>query len=121
MKHKLVRMRLRKGIWLFDFDQIKYERPFHYVAYLVLGLGALIFGSILAWTMYGRWDHESVLALLEVLIVPVAMIAFGIMLLPLGALYFVRRAKRDAVDVWTAERPDETDAPEEDHHGSNDH
>jgi hypothetical protein len=108
-------MRPRKGIWLFDFDQIKYEHPFHYIAYVLLGSGALLFGFLLVWILYGRWNHESFLALIEALIVPAAMIAFGMMLLPLGVLYFVRRAKGDVVDVWSAEAPEVDDSPEENH------
>ena len=120
MKSKLVRMRERKGIWLFDYEQNKYEPRFHYFAYIILGAGALLFGCFLCWTIYSRWDHDSVTALLIALFVPVAMVAFGIMLLPLGCLYFVHRAKGDAVDVWSAEEPD-AEGPPEKHHGPDRH
>ncbi len=101
----IFQMSRRKGIWLFDYEDIKYKTTFGMIAWLVLGIGGLVGGSVLLWLIIGRWgNNATLLSKAIILVIPVAMICYGIAFAPAAFLYFLRRRRGEPLGVWDHER-----------------
>ena len=105
--HRLVRMPKRRGIWLFDYEQIKHRTPFQWFASSLLGGLALIGGAFVGWLSWQASDRAEWYSRLFALTVPAAMIAYGVVNFPGGIIYLLRRRRGEPVDVWDCETPDD--------------
>lgn len=104
-EHDVLQMSRRRGIWLFDYEDIKHKTPFSMFAWLVLGTGALAGGSAFLWLIIGRWSNNATLLSKTIsLVIPGAMICYGIAFAPAGLIYFLRRRRGEALGMWDHER-----------------
>lgn len=96
----------RRGIWLDEYQEIKYRTAFQWFAESVFGGLALIGGGTLVFL---TWTSERVESQGLVLgsVAAFALITYGFLKLPGGIIYLIRRKKGEPVDVWDYETPDD--------------
>jgi hypothetical protein len=97
-KGRLLRVPPRKGLWLFDYDQVKYTTPFQRTVSGILGCMALIFGTLILWVMWSSKAGNAMTALLAV-----AALAYGLINAPVGIVSWFRRSRGEATDYFDYE------------------
>jgi len=97
-KGRLLRLPPRKGLWLFDHDQVKYNTPFQQTVSAILGSLALGFGAVVLWIVWssrtGSW--------MDVLLA-VAALAYGLLNAPVGMVYWFRRWRGERTEYFDYE------------------
>jgi hypothetical protein len=107
MTEKIVELRRRRGIWLYSYDQIKTRTPFYWFASSLLGSLAFFGGSVVAWLMWSSSSDLPLAGRLFRMIIPMAMISYGILEFPPGIIYLFRRRHHQPVDIWDYETPED--------------
>jgi hypothetical protein len=97
-KGRLFRLPRRKGLWLFDYDQVKYDTPFQHTASGILGCLALGAAAIIFYVMWssrtGTW--------MDVLFA-VAALAYGLVNAPVGIISWIRRSRGEPTELFDHE------------------
>jgi hypothetical protein len=98
---RILRVPSRKGIWLFDYKDIKYYSRLQWLLHLISGLAALSFGIAMAIVIVTQAKHG------EVELIPVVFaicgILWGVLYAPAAIIYFVRRIRGEPTDFFDYE------------------
>ena len=112
---KLTEMPERKGIWLSDYNDIKYKTGYQWFAEFVFWMLAILFGVFLACLFWRDSAREEVSNRILALLIPAVIVAFGLFKLPGSIIYLVRRRRGEPIDIWDCETPNDP-AVQERHH-----
>ncbi len=105
MPRKLVEMPRRRGIWLHPYEDIRTRTPFAWFAYSVLGTLGLLGGIALLWLVF-TLDIPKAARFIEA-VIAIPAIGFGILEVPAGIIYLIRRRRGEPIDLWDFETPDD--------------
>jgi hypothetical protein len=115
-KGRFLRLPRRKGLWLFDYEQVKYDTPFQHTASSILGCLALAFAVVVFWAMWasrtGTW--------MDALFV-VAALAYGLASAPVGIISWIRRRRGEPTELFDYElvKPGKEEGPKGSDHAPN--
>ena len=98
---RILRVPLRKGIWLFEYKDIKYHSRLQWSLHLISGLAALIFGSVFLAALVvegerGKWEPTSIL-------IAICVLTWGVIYAPAAIIYFIRRCRGEPTDFFDYE------------------
>ncbi len=110
--HKFTEMPARRGIWLYSYEYVRNRTPFFWFASSFLGALALIGGIVFGWLTWFSSPMLEVEARLFRSIIPVTMLAYGILEFPPGIIYLSRRWRGLPADLWDYETPDDPSVQE---------
>jgi phosphatidylglycerophosphate synthase len=87
---------LKRGAWPWEFRQIKYQLPIHWVGQVFIGAGALALGLVLLFVVITNREEMGSIQFALALICPLAALSLAALTLPSGiigciALYHRRR------------------------------
>ena len=88
----------RKGFWLFDYWQVKYDTPFQRTAGTILGSLALVSGAFVLWAAWSKGSGTWMSVIFAV-----AAIAYGLIITPVGIIYWSRRWRGEPTDYFDYE------------------
>ena len=111
-KAQVLRLRHRTGIWLWDYDQIKYTTPFQWFAGSVIGLVCLVLGAVSLWLTISRYQEADSVSFWLALILPLGLVSMGLLQVPGAIIYVIRCWRGRPVDVWTSEAADRVEEEE---------
>jgi hypothetical protein len=113
----------RRGVWLFTYDDVKYNTKVNWIGYVAGGVVAAALGSVMLWTVVVRWPMMSASAAGFWIVLVLAAFGYSFMFLPAGVIYFMRRRRHEAVGVWECETPGDESVHNVERHdnGSDDH
>jgi hypothetical protein len=89
-KGRLIRLPPRKGIWLYNYEDVRFLTPFQGMAISILGISALIFGTVVLWLAWKSKTRESI-----VFVFAIGALAYGLISAPVGIIFLLRRKRRD--------------------------
>ena len=99
---RLLRLPKRRGLGLFDYDQVKHRTPFQQTASGILGCLALGLGAAIVWVMWssktGTWID---------ILFAVAALAYGLINAPVGIVYWFRRSRGELTGYFDYEVVDQ--------------
>ena len=98
---RILRIPSRKGIWLFEYSDIKYETRLQWRLHLISGSIALIVGSVMLVVLIvqaKRGDFELVPILFAT-----CGVLWGILYAPAAVIYFIRRRRGEPTDFFDYE------------------
>ena len=98
---RILRLPPRKGIWLFDYKDIKYESRLQWFLHLILGLVALGFGFAMCALIIFQAKRGS-LEFIPILFA-ICSLLWGLLYAPAAVIYFIRRHRGEPTDVFDYE------------------
>jgi hypothetical protein len=98
---RALRVRPRRGIWLFSYPDIKYTTRLQWRLYLIFGSLALILGSI-AMTLLLREAKHGNFEFVSLLFAACAVL-WGLLYVPAAVVYYLRRRRGEATDYFDFE------------------
>jgi hypothetical protein len=94
----VLRIPPRNGIWLFDYQDIKYNSRLQWSLHLIFGGSALVFGSVTLFALLRQAMHG------DVEFVPIVMatcaLLVGLLYAPAAVIYFFRRNRGEPTDFF---------------------
>ena len=91
----------RKGIWLFDYQDIKYNSRLQWGLHLIFGLSALIFGfrTLILLIRHAKHAHFEFVPV----VFATCSVLLGLLYAPAAIIYFIRRRRGEPTDIFDYE------------------